>query len=61
MIGRYSDMKAANRVLARDVLEVYNDTIRRSLLAVGGYECQVWSLGRRWTFGTVGISFHNQL
>ena len=40
-IDKYSDMRAVNRELARDVLESYNDTVRRSLLAVGGYECQV--------------------
>lgn len=40
-LDKYGDMKAMRRDLARDVLEVYNDTVRRSLLAMGGYECQV--------------------
>jgi hypothetical protein len=26
---------------AKDVLDVYNDAIRRTLLAAQGYECQV--------------------
>ena len=40
-MDKYGDMKAFNREAARDALESYNDTVRRSLLAMGGYECQV--------------------
>ncbi len=40
-MDKYGEMKAYNREAARDALEVYNDTVRRSLLAMGGYECQV--------------------
>lgn len=38
---RYHDMCAVSRTDARDVLDVYNDAIRRTLLAAKGYECQV--------------------
>ena len=33
--------RAINHSLARSVLNVYTDTIRRSLNSLGGYECQV--------------------
>ena len=34
-------MRALNSLLARSVLNIYADTVRRSLMAMGGYECQV--------------------
>lgn len=34
-------MCAVNRLDAKDVLDVYNDAVRRTLLAAQGYECQV--------------------
>ncbi|GLI61993.1 hypothetical protein VaNZ11_004564, partial [Volvox africanus] len=37
---RYSEMVAVSRDLSYDVLSVYNDCVRRSLLACSGYECQ---------------------
>ncbi|GIL51262.1 hypothetical protein Vafri_7136 [Volvox africanus] len=37
---RYSEMIAVSRDLSYDVLSVYNDCVRRSLLACSGYECQ---------------------
>ncbi len=40
-LRRYGEMRATSSALARDVLSMYNDTIRRTLLAIGGYECQV--------------------
>ncbi|KAG1674923.1 hypothetical protein FOA52_014716 [Chlamydomonas sp. UWO 241] len=39
-IQKYSDMRNASPNVARDVLDMYTATIRRSLLVMGGYECQ---------------------
>jgi hypothetical protein len=40
-VSRYADMRSINSLLARQALNVYTDTVRRSLMIMGGYECQV--------------------
>ncbi|GAX75845.1 hypothetical protein CEUSTIGMA_g3288.t1 [Chlamydomonas eustigma] len=39
-LSKYAEMRSINGLLARQVLNVYTDTIRRSLMIMGGYECQ---------------------
>ncbi|GIM09453.1 hypothetical protein Vretimale_13299, partial [Volvox reticuliferus] len=37
---RFTEMVAVNRDLSMNVMAAYNDCVRRSLLALNGYECQ---------------------
>lgn len=53
---RFSVLRAQNNGTARNILDVYSNTVRRSLLAVGGYECQV---GERTAEEAPGLSKSN--
>ncbi|GFH08443.1 guanylate cyclase domain-containing protein, partial [Haematococcus lacustris] len=37
---KFSEMRAVNMLAAQEVYDLYGNVIRRTLLAVGGYECQ---------------------